>query len=263
VLNVSAILRGILSVLGNVRFLYRAALPWFPLLVFAGLTEVALPATYADAFIVRAVRFALEALCVAAIAVNTHRFVLLDELPDSPQISKRELWYILRGIRVSLPFLWLVAAMLFPILFITSAGIPFNADAVIWRSIIVIAQVLLLGLVVVPRSLSLPALAIDAPRFTVVGGREAAAGNEPRLLFLTIILIGPMLAYVPIADGSFFLLDPSPSWARLGVIFDAILLNPLVVTLETVGWAAMLSLSFAGLVEGNAKFLTGAASQQT
>jgi hypothetical protein len=242
-LRVGQIIRGMFLVLLEPVFLLRGIAIWLIVLIAASYLT-ALDAPFADipSLIASLVAF-------AAIAVNTHRYILVREAPSPARISSLEGQYVLRSLRVYLPFIIAVFLLVIAVvMFATVSGLdarrfPRSATAAIGVLIL-----LCLGFMVTPRALSLPALAIGRQEFGVAQSSEATDGNGLRLFFLTGIALFVPWCMERLAVFVFALL-PSPVPQLAGPIA-----NGIAAAAGAVLWASMLSFAYAGLLEEHPAF---------
>jgi hypothetical protein len=262
-LDIAAIVRFVFAIATDPQFLLRAAGVWY--LVVAVLMLVPLALTSSDpappsfpvvSFLAPVVCYFGVSLALVGTAVNTHRRILLDEMPARVRLSRIEWRYFLRGIWIcALPaIVGFVAILAFNFWEDSAAFHALVPEAVGPSAHWVVGGLLLLlgGYFFIQFSLSLPAAAIGRPEFTASKGLDASSRNEWRLIALAIIfLVAPSL----IGDVIIRMIEsPLEILPRLLKMPFGTLVVSVVWCFQAVLWAATLSCAFAGLVDGDPRF---------
>lgn len=266
-LDVAAVTRRAFGVMRDGLFLYRANVLWFALLFFMRWSTLALHPGATDGSIRTALSYGWailstvgELIAFTACAVNVHRFILLGEQPLPLHAGRREWAYFVR-ILLAMPLVFLVfigGAIL--VVALPSAGLSGMLDVVKsalttprWSYAHALAWLgaeLTMGILLIPLSVSLPAVAIGRDDFTMTDGLGAISGSFLRLLAVCAMACVAPIAVVKLVASSIeygvSIVVPGPAFllSMIGGAVDAgrDLANVMI-------WAAMLSCAYAGLVE--------------
>lgn len=248
-LNVGAVVRRVVDLLSDVRFLGHAAGRWLAILLAANLAVFFVQpgvgeesASFGWLDLLKFVRGCAEVLAETACAVNVHRFVLSNEAPTPLRVSRIEWRYILRGLRVWLPA---VAVIVVVVALASIANLNNFLSSAYGHAALAVAMLLVVVPLLMPRSLSLPALAIGRREFAPADGGRAAMGNR-RAIYLCTLIVGtiPSLALLAIDRA---LLTFASTIDLLGAIYAVV--TSLITIFRAMLWASLLSFLYAGLVE--------------
>lgn len=181
------------SVRNNISYAFRISWPWYAAIVVLAVVTFALLGVLAAGGVFSAMHFgmilfvAASLVAFAAIAVNWHRYILLDEAPKGGDIFRIDgkTWRYLGN-------LVLVALILFIITFIIVG--PLVAIATGLSSDVVIAVAIIIGLLLflalavfsIRLSVKLPAVALGRRDFTFSRALAATRGNNPQLFALIL-----------------------------------------------------------------------------
>ncbi|MDB5410786.1 MAG: hypothetical protein JWL84_5698 [Rhodospirillales bacterium] len=270
-LDVIAASHRVFDTLLDVRFLWRATGTWLILETIVGWSTLALGRSgfSGGASVVIALSaYVVQAVGLTACAVNVHRFVLLAEQPTPLRAGWIEWRYLRRGLWVSLPTIFLLAAATIIVIF----PFPILSDLLgSWKRAIAeplwsFAHILALlgyevsiGLLILPFFLSLPAVAIGNVGFTMTDGIEAISGNFLRLLTLFLIAVAFPTTIVEFVTGG--VESGLPISAAQPSFMESAILVPLETARQisfTVIWAAMLSYAHAGFIGRDEEFASRA-----
>jgi hypothetical protein len=250
-LNIVAVVSRVLHFWLDVGFLARVAGIWFVVIALADLAEHLLATPDEQSWLTLMANLfngIVTTLAYAACAIAVHRSILLNERPGQPRLGRPEICYVLRGILVFLPlilaiFLWMMGIAIWGGGVSAIPLMPMFPGSVSW----VIGQ-LLVGVIVLPFALSLPALAIGNLEFYPRDGWRVIRGNFFRLVAAYLLAFSlPSLLIKLVALG-----------VKMGIGFlgssSAILVYAtelLTAMLDTVLFAAALSCTYAALVRGD------------
>lgn len=181
------------SVRNNISYAFRISWPWYGAIVVLSIANFALLGVLAAGGNLDLTPFgvvllvAASLVAFAAIAVNWHRYILLDEVPKGGDIFRLDgkTWRYLGN-------LFLVAFILSIISTFTIG--PLIALAVGLYSYAVIAVMIIIGLIVflfmaifsVRLSVKLPAVALGRQDFSFSHALAATRGNTPQLFLLVL-----------------------------------------------------------------------------
>ena len=142
---------------------------------------------------------ALSLVIFSSIAVNWHRYILLDEITESEKLFRldRPVWnYALRTLLIML----FAFAPILVLLKIFSAGVPGLG------LFLVVAALLVAAIYIMRMSVALPAIALDRPDFGIPAALQVTKGNNLQfaallalnslILFATFLAIGIVLSIV-------------------------------------------------------------------
>lgn len=209
-------------------------------------------------------RVSVQVVALAGCAVNIHRFILLQDNPAPMRISRLEWRYLFRTIRVWLPAFFVsvvavVAIVIASLLLPNGAAVKqwwTGAPAVITWAIPMSLFVLLVVVLVLPRTLTLAATAIGQPEFGVSESEKALRGSDFNFCLLYLMIVGCGFALQLI--GNVFALGIGLIWpgSTLLTIAARAMFDSLIPIAQTVLFAAIISFAYAGLVQGKAEFTT-------
>lgn len=198
------------SVRNNISYAFRISWPWYAAIAVLSIATFALLGVLAAASGLSAMHFgvffvvAASLVAFAAIAVNWHRYILLDEVPKGGDIFRLDskTWRYLGNL--------LLIAFILGIISTFTIG-PLVALAVGLYSYAVIAVMIIIGLTVflimaifsVRLSVKLPAIALGRRDFTFSHALAATRGNTLQLFLLILF----QLALTIGASLLFFLLE--------------------------------------------------------
>jgi len=251
-LRIEAVLRKTFRTLTNREFLLRGALGWW----FVTL------AAYAAAYFVREsdnedvwaeiIELLVSTTCVMAVAINTHRFILLGETPESvPRPASQQWHYFLRTLYVTWPAIAVLIALGAAIL---ALGVGFGGS-----NFAAVVLVVLFATLILPRSLVLPALAIGRRDFTIHQSIESSGGNLFRL-FLIFGVPGAAVALCELAIVATISIVTSPTLASA---IKRVIVEPTSEIACAIIGAAALSCCFAGLADDNREYVIDSQERQT
>ncbi|HEX4304068.1 MAG TPA: hypothetical protein VHZ78_14825 [Rhizomicrobium sp.] len=246
--KLGAVLAAILRVLADRSFLVQALPIPFAMMFAAEWVLHAIPST-----IVAFAALIAIAIAGASLAVRTHRHILLHENPSATSLGGPEWSYLGRVFVLYLPVF--ASALGFFALYVLFAGRAFIASPTshpIWELyavpvFIFVVVPLLVGGLILPAMLALPALAIGRDQFGEKDSRAAVKGNRLRILALAAIVW--LVPEIPI----FALAWVAGQFIAASIVAIA-LLDAIAAALGGILFAALLSIVYAGLVEEKPEF---------
>jgi hypothetical protein len=166
---------------------FRMAMPWMLLLALWQIITsfISLPAEANARLLFDIATIAIVLLAVSSIAVSWHRFVLLDEAPDSRQfrIDQRVLRYFFRIVICTLAGTGLATIpLLLTSLFTSSNGMLIAPAAIVAYIFTIIF------------SLSLPPVALDLPSISLTNTLRLVRGNEIAMLGFAVLNFTAVIA---------------------------------------------------------------------
>jgi hypothetical protein len=188
------------SVRNNIAYAFRISWPWYAILIPLGI-GASLFAEYmsggnpeavpsAPVVVIYIILFAVSLVAFASIAVNWHRYILLDEVPHGSELFRLDdkTWRYLGN--VVLIFLMSFAAALLialPVFGLTFA-LGENAGPVAFLLIILfIVGMLFIAALFFRMSVKLPAIALGRHDISFKDALAATEGNTLRLLLLVLL----------------------------------------------------------------------------
>ena len=189
------------SVRNNIAYAFRISWPWYAviavlsILTFTLLGALAAGGDYSALQIGNFVIAALTLLALAAIAVNWHRYILLDEVPQAGNIIRLDgkTWRYLGNLLLVALILGIIATVVTVPLVLLAA--PFYSEAVIAvAAVIGLVAVLFLAIFSVRLSVKLPAIALGRQDFTFSNALAATRGNNLALFLILLFQFGLAIA---------------------------------------------------------------------
>lgn len=181
------------SVRNNISYAFRISWPWYAAIAVLSIATFALLGALTALGGFSAMHFGVLILVVAsivafaAIAVNWHRYILLDEVPKGGNIFRLDgkTWRYLGNLVLIALMLFIVGAIVMLPLFTIAANL--FSDAVIIVAIVIGALIFLfLAIFSVRLSVKLPAVALDRRDFTFSHAMAATRGNNVPLFLLIL-----------------------------------------------------------------------------
>ncbi len=245
---VLAVLAAVLRVLTDRRFLVQAVPIPFAMMFAAEWASHAIASS-----IVHLAALIAVAIALASLAVRTHRHILLREDPSATALGGLEWAYLGRVIALYLPvFAAAVVFVAIYVLLVTQEFLSSPTAHPVWPLYVSLAFIVgvvpvLVGVVVLPAMLALPALAIGRSQFGETDSRTTVKGNRLRILALAVIVwLLPEIPLLALVLGAGEIVSANA--------IAMALLDGIGTTLGGILFAALLSILYAGLVEENAEF---------
>lgn len=181
------------SVRNNISYAFRISWPWYAAIAVLSIATFVFVGALAAGGNLSGMPFgvlllvAVSLMAFAAIAVNWHRYILLDEVPKGGHIYRLDgkTWRYLGNLVLIALMLFIVGAIVMLPLFNLAASL--FSDAVIIVAIVIGALIfLLLAIFSVRLSVKLPAVALDRRDFTFSHAMAATRGNNVQLFLLIL-----------------------------------------------------------------------------
>ena len=219
----------ITSVRNNIAYAFRISWPWYSVLVPIGIAAGLLvdyvtggnaeahPEAAAPIYLILVI---INLLAFSSIAVNWHRYILLDEVPQGSELFRLDdkTWrYFGNVLLITLIMVVTSLLMVFPLVFISSF---LNAPLVL-AFIIMAAILCLIGILFFRLSVKLPSIALGRRDFPLSHAWAATTANNLSLLLIFLfeiaVLIGALAVMLLVL---FVVTSISP---MLGVVVGVIL----------------------------------------
>jgi len=219
----------ITSVRNNITYAFRISWPWYSVLVPIGIAAGLLvdyvtggnaeahPGAAAPIYLILVI---INLLAFSSIAVNWHRYILLDEVPQGSELFRLDdkTWrYFGNVLLISLIMVVTSMLIVFPLAFISS----FLNAPVVLAFIIVAAVLCLAGILFFRLSVKLPSIALGRRDFPLSHAWAATAANNLPLLFIFLFEIAVVIGALAVMLLALFVVTSiSP---MLGVVVGVIL----------------------------------------
>ncbi len=184
------------SVRNNISYAFRISWPWYAAIavlsiaVFAGLGVLAAGGVLSALHFGVVFLVAISFVAFAAIAVNWHRYILLDEVPTGGSIFRLDghTWRYLGNLLLIGLILFLISAVIMGPLIALAANL--YSDSVIIAVVIVgLVFFMILAIFSVRLSVKLPAVALGRRDFTFSHALAATRGNSLPVLLLILFQV--------------------------------------------------------------------------
>jgi hypothetical protein len=195
------------SVRNNINYAFRISWPWYAILVPLGLGASYLIDTLtggdpqkiltAPVMAIYFVLMAVSMVAFASIAVNWHRYILLDEVPQGGQIFRFDdkTWRYLGNVLLIFLILFLISALIWAALFIVIASAA-GGFLTFTAFVLFIVALLFVAVLFFRLSVKLPAIALGRRDFRLADSLAATKDNNLRLLLLVLLEIAIVLVAV-------------------------------------------------------------------
>jgi len=242
------------SVRNNIAYAFRISWPWYAVLfainLVVGLTSDSLvgdPMTNpGGSFALQLIVLAANLVSFASIAVNWHRYILLDQVPVGSEILRLDglTWRYLGN----LVLIWL---MVFVSIFLCMLLLQLFANLSTITSILAffvgLAAILFAVISFYRLSVKLPAIAIGRRDFSLGNAWTATQGNWPALLLIVLFMFLLLMALLLVVGVVFYVLVTIN--ATVGVVIGVVVLTVLTWLLSIFG-VTLLTSFYGFFVEG-------------
>lgn len=219
----------IASVRNNITYAFRISWPWYAVLVPIGIAAGFLvdyvtggnpEANPGAALPIYLVLVFINLLAFSSIAVNWHRYILLDEVPQGSELFRLDdkTWHYFGNVLlISLIMAAISALIVLPLFAITS----FINAPLLMAFIVMVAALFLIGILFFRLSVKLPSIALGRRDFLLSHAWAATRANNLPLLFIFLFEVAAVIGALLVMLLLLFVVSSiSP---MLGVVVGAIL----------------------------------------